>query len=108
MSRGQEDYERLRPLSYNKAHVILIAFAVNAPDSLENVPTKVHPLQHYISLTLVQWFDEVNRLCPGTPIVLVGLKSDLRDDPEAIEDMRRKSLRFVESQTVYTLYLDPY
>jgi len=82
---GQEDYERLRPLSYNKAHVILIAFAVNAPDSLENVPTK--------------WFDEVNRLCPGTPIVLVGLKSDLRDDPEAIEDMRRKSLRFVESQT---------
>ena len=48
----------------------------------------------------MQWFDEVNRLCPGTPIVLVGLKSDLRDDPEAIEDMRRKSLRFVESQTV--------
>jgi Rho family protein len=47
-----------------------------------------------------QWFDEVNRLCPGTPIVLVGLKSDLRQDPEAMEDMRRKSLRFVESATV--------
>lgn len=27
----------------------------------------------------------------------MGLKSDLREDPEAIEDMRRKSLRFVES-----------
>jgi Rho family, other len=40
MNRGQEDYERLRPLSYNKAHVILIGFAVNAPDSLDNVPTK--------------------------------------------------------------------
>lgn len=47
-----------------------------------------------------QWFDELNRLCPGTPIVLVGLKSDLRQDPEAMEDMRRKSLRFVESATV--------
>lgn len=80
---GQEDYERLRPLSYNKAHVILIGFAVNAPDSLDNVSSK--------------WYDEVNRLCPGTPIVLVGLKTDLRDDPDAIEDMRRKSLRFVES-----------
>ncbi len=31
---------------------------------------------------------------------MVGLKSDLRDDPEAIEDMRRKSLRFVDSATV--------
>jgi GTPase SAR1 family protein len=41
MYRGQEEYERLRPLSYNKAHVILIGFAVNAPDSLENVATKV-------------------------------------------------------------------
>jgi len=82
---GQEDYERLRPLSYNNAHVILVGFAVNAPDSLDNVPTK--------------WFDELNRLCPGTPIVLVGLKSDLRQDPEAMEDMRRKSLRFVESAT---------
>lgn len=40
IDRGQEDYERLRPLSYNKAHVILIGFAVNAPDSLENVSTK--------------------------------------------------------------------
>jgi GTPase SAR1 family protein len=39
--RGQEDYERLRPLSYNNAHVILVSFAVNAPDSLSNVPTKV-------------------------------------------------------------------
>jgi GTPase SAR1 family protein len=44
IDRGQEDYERLRPLSYNKAHVILIGFAVNAPDSLDNVPTKAYPL----------------------------------------------------------------
>lgn len=30
----------------------------------------------------------------------MGLKTDLRDDPDAIEDMRRKSLRFVESAAV--------
>lgn len=41
---GQEEYERLRPLSYSKAHVILIAFAVDTPDSLENVTQKVSPI----------------------------------------------------------------
>ena len=38
---GQEDYERLRPLAYSKAHVILIGFAVDTPDSLDNVKNKV-------------------------------------------------------------------
>lgn len=38
---GQEDYERLRPLAYSRAHVILIGFSVETPDSLENVKHKV-------------------------------------------------------------------
>jgi Rho family, other len=38
---GQEEYERLRPLSYSKSHVILIAFAIDTPDSLDNVTVKV-------------------------------------------------------------------
>ena len=38
---GQEDYERLRPLAYSKAHVILIAYSVDTPDSLDNVKHKV-------------------------------------------------------------------
>ena len=33
--------QRLRPLSYSKSHVILIAFSVDTPDSLENVEVKV-------------------------------------------------------------------
>ena len=37
---GQEDYERLRPLAYAQAHVILIAFSVSSPDSLQNIGTK--------------------------------------------------------------------
>lgn len=39
---GQEDYDRLRPLSYPDSHVILICFAVDSPDSLDNVQEKVH------------------------------------------------------------------
>lgn len=32
--------QRLRPMSYAHSHVILIAFALDTPDSLENVTTK--------------------------------------------------------------------
>jgi small GTP-binding protein len=43
---GQEDYERLRPLAYSKAHVILIGFSIESPDSLDNVKHKVRRLCH--------------------------------------------------------------
>lgn len=49
---GQEDYDRLRPLSYPDSHVILICFAVDSPDSLDNVQEKVGTLGHgWMSLT---------------------------------------------------------
>lgn len=38
---GQEDYDRLRPLSYPESHVILICFAIDYPTSLLNVEDKV-------------------------------------------------------------------
>ncbi|KAK4699680.1 hypothetical protein P7C70_g6577, partial [Phenoliferia sp. Uapishka_3] len=63
---GQEEYERLRPLSYAKSHVILIAFALDTPDSLENVSVK--------------WNEEVRSICGSSiPVLLVGCKKDLRD-----------------------------
>ena len=36
-------FSRLRPLSYPDSHVILICFAIDSPDSLENVQEKVRP-----------------------------------------------------------------
>ncbi|KAF6760188.1 ras family-domain-containing protein [Ephemerocybe angulata] len=66
---GQEEYERLRPMSYSKSHVILIAFAIDTPDSLENVTTK--------------WIEEVRSICgPTIPVILVGCKVDLRPENE--------------------------
>lgn len=38
---GQEDFDRLRPLSYNDTDVILVVFACNHRPSLENVYDKV-------------------------------------------------------------------
>ncbi|CAO0790996.1 unnamed protein product [Mucor circinelloides] len=80
---GQEDYDRLRPLSYPDSHVILICFAVDSPDSLENVQEK--------------WISEVLHFCQGLPILLVGCKKDLRNDPATIEELRRNSQKPVGS-----------
>ena len=42
---GQEEYDRLRPLSYPESDVILIVFSIDFPVSLANVQDKVsHPL----------------------------------------------------------------
>lgn len=83
---GQEDYDRLRPLSYPDSHVILICFAVDSPDSLDNVQEK--------------WISEVLHFCSGLPIILVGCKKDLRGDPKTIEELRRTSQRPVTPQEV--------
>lgn len=39
---GQEDYNRLRPLSYRGADVFLLAFSLISKASYENVSKKVH------------------------------------------------------------------
>jgi len=76
---GQEDYDRLRPLSYPDSNVILICFAIDSPDSLDNVQEK--------------WISEVLHFCQGIPIILVACKTDLRNDPKTIEELRRTSQR---------------
>ena len=40
---GQEDYDRLRPLSYPDTDVILMCYSIDNPDSLENIPEKWTP-----------------------------------------------------------------
>ena len=45
---GQEDYDRLRPLSYPQTDVFLICFSLVSPPSFENVRTKVRTPQAQI------------------------------------------------------------
>ena len=80
---GQEDYDRLRPLSYPDTDVILMCFSIDSPDSLENIPEK--------------WTPEVRHFCPTVPIVLVGNKKDLRYD-----DTTRKDLAKAKQEPVKT------
>ena len=63
---GQEDYDRLRPLSYPSTDVFLVCFSAVLPASFENVKEK--------------WAPEIKHHCPKTPFLLVGTQIDLRDD----------------------------
>lgn len=47
---GQEDYDRLRPLSYPQTDVFLVCFSVVSPSSFENVKEKVCDLFHHFTL----------------------------------------------------------
>lgn len=38
---GQEEYDRLRPLSYPETDLIFVCFAIDCPNSLDNVLDKV-------------------------------------------------------------------
>uniref|UniRef100_A0ABI7Z3Y2 Ras homolog family member F, filopodia associated n=1 Tax=Felis catus TaxID=9685 RepID=A0ABI7Z3Y2_FELCA len=75
---GQEDYDRLRPLSYQNTHLVLICYDVMNPTSYENV--------------LIKWFPEVTHFCRGTPTVLIGCKTDLRKDKEQLRKLRAAQL----------------
>jgi Rho family protein len=50
---------------------------------------------HLSHANLSQWVEEANERCPNVPIILVGLKKDLREDPVAIEEIRKRSQHFV-------------
>lgn len=76
---GQEEFDRLRSLSYDDTHAILLCFSVDSKDSLENVETK--------------WVREIAENCQDASLVLVALKCDLReqDDDQVEEDLETRS-----------------
>ena len=79
---GQEDYDRLRPLSYPSTDVFLVCFSVIAPASYDNVEGK--------------WKPEIEQHCPGVPIILVGTKIDIRDDAEQMKRLQEKNITPIE------------
>ncbi|KAI8091395.1 small GTPase superfamily [Gilbertella persicaria] len=71
---GQEEFDRIRALSYSDTHVIVICYSVDNRDSLENIPNR--------------WLEELQEGCPFAKIILVALKCDLRQDETALKTMK--------------------
>ena len=81
---GQEDYDRLRPLSYPSTDVFLVCFSVMSPSSFENVRCK--------------WIGEIEQHCPSAKIILVGTKCDLRSDPSVMSKMEERDLEPISNE----------
>jgi len=76
---GQDDYDKLRPLAYPQADVVIICFSVMNPASFGNVKSK--------------WLPELLTNCSDAPLILCGTKSDLRINQEALQKLQERSLR---------------
>ncbi|KAI5301392.1 Rho GTPase [Ascosphaera pollenicola] len=69
---GQEEFDRLRALSYDNTEAIMLCYSVDSPESLENIEYK--------------WVNEIADHCPNAKIVLVALKCDLREEIDEKDD----------------------
>ncbi|KAI9354846.1 transforming protein RhoA [Zopfochytrium polystomum] len=76
LSLRDEFNDRLRPRSYAQTDVFILCFSVEGWDSFHHVQSK--------------WEPEIRHHCGNTPIVLVGCKKDLRDDPATVAAMARR------------------
>uniref|UniRef100_A0A8D2AWQ9 Ras homolog family member D n=1 Tax=Sciurus vulgaris TaxID=55149 RepID=A0A8D2AWQ9_SCIVU len=72
---GQDDYDRLRPLFYPDASVLLLCFDVTSPNSFDNIFNR--------------WYPEVTHFCKGVPVIVVGCKTDLRKDKALVNKLRK-------------------
>merc|ERR1712062_40567 len=83
-TEGNEDFDRLRPLSYPDTDVILMCFSIDSLASFENI--------------LEKWTPEAKRFCPNVPIILVGNKKDLRNDSITIEKLGKTKQESVKPE----------
>jgi Ras-related C3 botulinum toxin substrate 1 len=97
---GQEEYSRLRALSYPETDVFLLCFCVVSPTSFENIRSKWYSKTQKIIFFLnslliffqITRYPEVSHHCPEAKLILVGTKTDLREDPETIQKHKKEKL----------------
>ena len=72
------------------AHKPLLWFILYFPTPTQDVVIICFAIDNHAGLANVKesWYPEITQHCPGVPIVLVGTKIDLRNDPETIENIK--------------------
>lgn len=97
---GQEEYDRLRPLSCPQTDIFLICFSVNEPNSFQNVYDKWFPeVKHNTNFENLDLYHQSGKL----PVLLVGTKADLRDDDHERDRLQESNQDFVSAQQINEL-----
>lgn len=90
---GNEELDRLRPLSYPQTDLFVILYSVVNLTSFDNITAK--------------WVPEITLHMPGTPWILVASKTDLRDQQETVkrfqESYHRDPITTEEGQALASL-----
>lgn len=72
---GAAAYDKVRPLTYQDARVLLLCFQIPCPNSLDNIVNK--------------WYPEIRQHCPNIPVILCGCQSDLRNDTDVLRNLSK-------------------
>lgn len=90
---GQEEFDRLRSLSYDDSQAVMLCFGVCIHHPIPLSPTTADaasPLQVDSPISLenieAKWLAEVREHCPRAKLVLAALKCDLREEVAEKED----------------------
>lgn len=75
---GSDDYDRLRPLSYPETNLFLVCFSVTNRDSFDSVSQK--------------WIPEISHHAPDAKWILVGTRSDIRDEQGVVTQDEAQAL----------------
>ena len=76
---GRDDLRGFRSQSFRDTDIFLICYSVVCPLSFGNIDKK--------------WVPEIQKICPDTPMVVVGTKLDLRDNQTIIAKLAKQNTR---------------
>ena len=76
---GSEDYSHLRPLTYTGVDLFLLMFSVIDREGLRKVET--------------YWVPELKKYNPHIPVLLVGGKTDLREEASVLRQLAAEGLK---------------
>ncbi|KAL7721305.1 Rho family GTPase [Entamoeba marina] len=85
---GSDDLDEMRPLSYPDTDCFMICFSISEEESFERIKTK--------------WYTEIKDNCgrDDPRIIIVGTKSDFRENKKTIETLEKQGKRLVSKDAV--------
>lgn len=81
---GLDEYRRMRELFTVGTDVFMVCFSVTNPGTLENVKKN--------------WLTEIRILAPKASFILVGTKTDLREDQSKLDELQSRNEKVISIQ----------